>query len=128
VSEVGVYTVKNGKINPAYRYVCGPHVQPKPKPPATWTGIIKGQAGGPLIQWGPHGIVVGPPPKPERRLTAAVIDGLLVLLSELKKEKVRSVYLPYANEPLSIVGSISYRSLQQPDLKIGGEAMGRSGR
>ena len=106
--------------NPAYTYACGPRVSPKARPPASWIDVISGQADGPLIQWGPHGIIVGPPPKPERQFAKAAIDGLLFELNELRREKVKSVYLPFADEPSPIFGLSAARSLHRSDIRSGG--------
>jgi hypothetical protein len=108
-------------INPARKEPCGPHVQPKPRPPAQWIDVIKGQAGGPLIEWGPHGIRVGPPPRPERRRSSGILEGLRSVLNERRKNKVKDVYMPFANEPLIIVSGISPSSLHYPNFKTGGD-------
>jgi hypothetical protein len=108
------------EINPAFTYVCGPHVQPKAVPPATWTKVITGQADGPLITWGPHGIHVGPPPRPDRRVARVAIDGLLLVLGELRKQKVGAVYLPYADQPFPMVGSTQAATFHHADFKFGG--------
>jgi len=47
------------------------------------------------------------------------IDGLLLVLGELRKRKVDSAYLPYADQPFPIVGSTRVGTLHHANFNFG---------
>ena len=108
------------EANPSRKETCpeGP-VAAKPRSVGAWVRVLSGQAGGPVITIGPHGIKVGPPPSPLARQSATRMEALHYALRGLGGARVRDVFVATEGESIPLASGAVRQSPHHPGFEIG---------